>query len=121
MPRNSSQRISSVTSAAMPFQPRSGPLGVVPKPPVDLDATLPIGQGAQASPSPEVLPMRCLRCQGAVERGTAPVRVERSGYKLSWSQVPAWVCRRCDLAYFEPEEVETIRRALGELRALSQL
>jgi hypothetical protein len=49
------------------------------------------------------------------------VRVERSGYKLSWSQVPAWVCRRCELAYFEPEEVAAIRRALGDLRALSQL
>ena len=105
----------------MSFQPRSGPLGVVPRPPVDLDATLPIGQGASPSPSPEVLTMRCLRCQGTVERGTAPVRVERSGFKLAWNQVPAWVCRRCELAYFEPGEVETIRRALGDLRALSQI
>ena len=122
MPRNSSQRISSVTSVPMHFQARSGPLGVVPRPPVDLDATLPIGQGARhASPSPEVLPMRCLRCQGTVERGTAPVRLERSGYKLEWSQVPAWVCRRCELAYFEPGEVEAIRRALGDLKALSQV
>src|SRR5205823_7067801 len=43
MPRNSSQRSS--FAAAMSFQPRSGPLGVVPAPPEDLDATLPIGQG----------------------------------------------------------------------------
>lgn len=121
MPRNSSQRISSATSAPLHFQPRSGPLGVVPSPAVDLDATLPIGQGANMSPSPEVLPMRCLRCQGSVERGTAPVQLERCGYKLAWSQVPAWVCRRCELAYFEPGEVEAIRRALGDLRALSQL
>jgi hypothetical protein len=120
MPRNSSQRISFATSALMSAQPKSGPLGVVP-PPVDLDATLPIGQGANSSPSPEVLPMRCLRCQGTVERGTAPVRLERSGYRLEWSQVPAWICRRCELAYFEPGEVEAIRRALGDLRALSHI
>ncbi|HEV7784025.1 MAG TPA: hypothetical protein VGQ28_01745, partial [Thermoanaerobaculia bacterium] len=83
----------------MSFQPRSGPLGVVPRPAapaVDLDATLPIGQGTQSSPSPEVLPMRCLRCQGTVERGTAPVRLERNGFKLAWNQVPAWVCQRCE-------------------------
>ncbi|HEV7787129.1 MAG TPA: YgiT-type zinc finger protein, partial [Thermoanaerobaculia bacterium] len=83
--------------------------------------TLPIGQGPQAPASPETLPMRCLRCQGAVEKGTAPVRVERNGYKLAWEQVPAWVCKRCELAYFEPGEVETIRRALGAIRALSQV
>jgi YgiT-type zinc finger domain-containing protein len=92
----------------------------VPAVPADLDATLPIGQGANPT-GPETLPMRCLRCQGAVERGTAPVRVERHGYKLAWEQVPAWVCKRCELAYFEPHEVETIRRALGAMRALSQV
>ena len=85
---------------------------------IELDATLPIGQGALPV---ETLPMRCLRCQGAVERGTAPVRVERDGYRLAWEQVPAWICKRCDLAYFEPHEVETIRRALREMKALAQV
>lgn len=121
MPRNLSQRVSSVAPALVQNPLRSGPLGVVPPPPVDLDATLPIGQGAHPPAAPETLPMRCLRCQGAVEKGTAPVRVERNGYKLAWEQVPAWVCKRCELAYFEPCEVETIRRALGAMRALSQV
>ncbi|HEX4964572.1 MAG TPA: YgiT-type zinc finger protein [Thermoanaerobaculia bacterium] len=85
---------------------------------IELDATLPIGHGALPV---ETLPMRCLRCQGAVERGTAPVRVERDGYRLAWEQVPAWICKRCDLAYFEPHEVETIRRALREMKALAQV
>jgi YgiT-type zinc finger domain-containing protein len=120
MPRNFGQRISSATSAPVPMPSRSGPLGVVPPVPVDLDATVPIGQGSQQA-GPELLPMRCLRCQGTVERGTAPVQVERGGYKLAWEQVPAWVCKRCELAYFEPHEVETIRRALGVMRALSQV
>jgi len=55
-----------------------------------------------------------------VERGTSPVRVERDGYKMAWEQVPAWICKRCELAYFEPSEVETIRRALQAMRALSK-
>jgi hypothetical protein len=92
---------------------RSGPLGVVPRP-VDLEETIPLGQGMR--PSAEILPMRCLRCQGPVEWGTAPVHVERNGYRLAWEAVPAWICRRCDLAYFEPREVETIQRALQAMR-----
>ena len=67
------------------------------------------GSRRRCRPAPEVLPMRCLRCQGPVERGTAPVCLEGQGYRLAWEQVPAWVCTRCELAYFEPEEVETVR------------
>ncbi|HKI01032.1 MAG TPA: YgiT-type zinc finger protein [Thermoanaerobaculia bacterium] len=99
---------------------RSGPIGVV-RAPVDLDETLPIGQPARLRSASPVLPMRCLRCQGTVERGTAPVRVERNGYRLAWEDVPAWVCGRCELAYFEPREVDTIRRALNAMQALSKV
>jgi YgiT-type zinc finger domain-containing protein len=99
----------------VPSPVRSGPLGVVP-PQVDLEATLPLGQTIRSSS--ELLPMRCLRCQGAVERGTAPVRIERNGYRLAWEAVPAWICKRCELSYFEPHEVETIQRALQAMRTL---
>jgi hypothetical protein len=96
----------------------AGPLGLV-KPPVDLDATLPItGQKTRLRSVPEVLPMRCLRCQGPVEKGTAPVCLEGEGYRLAWEQVPAWVCSRCELAYFEPDQVETVRKALRAMRSL---
>ncbi|HEV2853404.1 MAG TPA: YgiT-type zinc finger protein [Thermoanaerobaculia bacterium] len=97
-----------------------GPLGVV-RAPVDLDETLPIGQTARLRSAREVLPMRCLRCQGPVERGTAPVHVERNGYRLAWEDVPAWVCGRCELAYFEPGEVETIRGAVRALQSLAKI
>jgi YgiT-type zinc finger domain-containing protein len=98
---------------------KPGPLGVV-RPPVDLDATLPLlGEGVRRQADPEVLPMRCLRCQGAVEKGTAPVHLEGKGYRLAFEKVPAWVCKRCELAYFEPDEVDTVRLALRALRALS--
>lgn len=87
------------------------------RPVEDLDATLPLGPGARVR-NPEVLPMRCLRCMGSVEKGTAPVYVDREGYRMAWEQVPAWVCTRCELAYFEPDEVATVRRALAALRKL---
>jgi hypothetical protein len=99
-----------------PAPPR--PRGLL-RPVVDLDATIPLGgQQAPLPEAPEVLPMRCLRCQGPVERGTTPVCLEGQGYRLAWEQVPAWVCTRCELAYFEPEEVEAVRDALRTMRAL---
>lgn len=106
--------------ASQILNPRSGPFersrGHL-RPVEDLDATLPLGPGARVR-SPEVLPMRCLRCQGSVEQGTAPVYVDREGYRMAWEQVPAWVCTRCELAYFEPAQVATVRRALAALRKL---
>lgn len=103
-----------------PAQVRSGPRGVV-RAPVDLDETLPLGQAARMRPACEILPMRCLRCQGPVERGTAPVHVERNGYRMAWENVPAWVCSRCELSYFEPHEVETIRNAVRAMQSLSKI
>lgn len=104
---------STTTSAAAPSRSR-GAL----RPVVDLDATLPLGQKARLRPATEVLPMRCLRCQGPVEKGTAPVCLEGHGYRLAWEQVPAWVCTRCELAYFEPDEVKTVKQALRAMRSL---
>ena len=95
---------------------RPGPREV--RPVLDLDETLPLGQTTRIRPAPEVLPMRCLRCQGMVQKGTAPVRVERDGYRLAWESVPAWVCTRCEHAYFEPREVETVRKALKAMKKL---
>jgi uncharacterized protein with PIN domain len=105
--------VPSTTSAGAPSRSR-GAL----RPVVDLDATLPLGQRARLRPAAEVLPMRCLRCQGPVEKGTAPVCLEGHGYRLAWEQVPAWVCTRCELAYFEPDEVKTVKQALRAMRAL---
>jgi YgiT-type zinc finger domain-containing protein len=84
--------------------------------PEDLDATLPI---IRRLPSPvQILPMRCLCCQGPVERSTTRVKVERGGCRLEWDAVPAWVCSRCGQKYFEPQEVERIQ---GVVRAVEQV
>jgi hypothetical protein len=87
--------------------------------PQDLDATLPLAP--QAMPEPrEVLIMKCLYCQAPVERGTAEVRLNRNGYQLSWQSVPAWVCTRCDQPYFEPQDLEKVRRVEGAMARLGK-
>jgi len=86
--------------------------------PADLDATLPI---VRRLPTPvQILPMRCLCCQGTVERTTTRVKLERSGCRLEWEAVPAWVCTRCGQSYFEPPEVERLQLASKALAALSK-
>jgi YgiT-type zinc finger domain-containing protein len=76
------------------------------------------GPVAFTAGEPGHLAMRCLYCQGRIERGTAPVAVDRDGCRLRLEAVPAWVCTGCAEAYFEGREVELIRRALGAMRDL---
>jgi YgiT-type zinc finger domain-containing protein len=89
-----------------------------PVPAFDPDATLPLG-ARRPSTSQSVLPMKCLACQGPVQRTTAPVSITRDGYRLTWDAVPAWVCTRCGSSYFEPPEVKKIRQAVQALRSVA--
>ena len=82
-----------------------------PVPPPDLDATLPIVARRPAEARP-VLPMKCLSCQGPVQRALLPVTLVRGGCRLSWEAVPAWTCTRCGMSYFEQHEVERLHQAL---------
>jgi YgiT-type zinc finger domain-containing protein len=89
-----------------------------PVPSPDPDETLPLFHRRPA-PQP-VLPMRCLSCQGPVQKAGVPVSIVRDGWSLAWEAVPAWVCSRCGNSYFEPSEVESIRRAVQAMRILSR-
>lgn len=53
--------------------------------------------------------MKCIHCQGLMERGTAPFHVDRHGYHLVLDKIPAWVCGQCGEAYFEESEVDSIQ------------
>jgi len=53
--------------------------------------------------------MKCIYCQGTMERGFSPFHISRKGYHLSLNEVPAWVCGQCGEAYFEEKEVELIQ------------
>ena len=59
--------------------------------------------------------MKCMHCQGKMERGTAPFHIDRKGYHLILDAIPAWVCRQCGEVYFEESEVEAIQRVIREL------
>ena len=59
--------------------------------------------------------MKCLHCQGKMERDTAPFHIDRNGYHLILDTIPAWVCSQCGEAFFEESEVEAIQRVIRDL------
>lgn len=59
--------------------------------------------------------MKCMYCQGQMERKTAPFNINRQGYHISWDAIAAWVCNQCGEAYFEAKEVDQIQKALSAL------
>lgn len=87
--------------------------------PVDLDATLPLAP-EHPQEAREVLGMKCLYCQAPVARSTTRVDLSRNGYNVAWENLPAWVCTRCDQAYFEPREVQMVRRAVSSMTRLGK-
>src|SRR4051794_29132529 len=98
-------------------RPDGVPRDACPEKPLDLDATLPLLFRRPASLPREGVPLRCIRCDGRVERGAAPVHIERPGYRVAWEALPAWVCSRCEAPYFEEREVTLIRQALSLMKA----
>ena len=56
--------------------------------------------------------MKCLYCQGTMERGTVPFHIDRKGYHLILDTIPAWVCAQCGEAYFEEAAVEAIQQVI---------
>lgn len=53
--------------------------------------------------------MKCMHCQGEMEKTTAPFHIDRKGMHLSLDDTPAWVCKQCGEPYFEETEVDTIQ------------
>ena len=56
--------------------------------------------------------MKCMHCQGRMERGSAPFHIDREGVHLSLDSLPAWVCKQCGEPYFEGPEVDCIQAIL---------
>ncbi|APB33129.1 hypothetical protein GlitD10_0814 [Gloeomargarita lithophora Alchichica-D10] len=59
--------------------------------------------------------MECLCCKAQMRRGTAPFSIDRNGYRVSWGNIPAWVCDQCGEVLFEAREVDLIQEALVSL------
>lgn len=61
--------------------------------------------------------MKCMYCQGTMEKSSAPFSADRNGYHISWDAVPAYVCTQCGEPYFEKEQVAHIQSALSKIDA----
>ncbi len=56
--------------------------------------------------------MKCIYCQGRMERGTAPFHIDRRGYYLVLDEIPAWVCSQCGEVYFDEAEVDSMQSVI---------
>ena len=61
--------------------------------------------------------MKCIHCQGQMQRTTTPFHVDRKGCHLMLDAVPAWVCKQCGEAYFEEKEVDAIQDLVRSVEA----
>ena len=61
--------------------------------------------------------MKCIQCQGSMERSTAPFHVDRNGYHLVFDRIAAWVCNQCGEVYFEEAEVNSIQSIIQTVDA----
>lgn len=56
--------------------------------------------------------MKCIHCQGKMNRASAPFHADRKGYHLVLDRVPAWVCAQCGEVYFAETEVDSIQAVI---------
>ena len=103
-----------------PYLPETSRPQSVPETSVDLNETLPWLPLRRVRPQRPAEPqVRCIRCEGRMEPGTAPVHIEKEGYRVAWDALPAWVCSRCEASYFEEREVRLVQRTLSLMKLLS--
>jgi len=56
--------------------------------------------------------MKCMYCQGTMERGTTPFDLHRHGYHLTFDAVAAWVCTQCGEAYFDEGQATALQEMI---------
>jgi len=44
-----------------------------------------------------------------MEKGTAPLHIDRNSCHIQLDAIPAWVCTQCGEAYFDENEVDAIQ------------
>lgn len=59
--------------------------------------------------------MKCLLCNGEMERSTVSYTVDRKGSHLFIEDIPAYVCSQCGERYFEEKEAEAIQNMIKAL------
>lgn len=56
--------------------------------------------------------MKCLFCNGEMEKTKVAYTVNRKGYHLYVEKIPAFVCSRCGEQFFDEKEVGAIQNML---------
>jgi YgiT-type zinc finger domain-containing protein len=56
--------------------------------------------------------MTCSSCQGRMTRTSAPLHLDRKGYRLALDAVPVWICWQCGESHYEEREVAAIQTVL---------
>ena len=59
--------------------------------------------------------MKCIHCQGELERGAVPFHVDRRSYHVTLDNIPAWVCTQCGEALFDEEQVDAVQDLMAVL------
>ena len=59
--------------------------------------------------------MKCLLCNGEMEKTTVSYTIDRKGYHLFIEKIPAYVCSQCGERYFEEKEVGAIQNMIKAL------
>ncbi len=53
--------------------------------------------------------MKCMHCDGVMERNSAPFHIDNKGYHLVFDEIPAWICSQCGGTYFEEIDAEAVQ------------
>ncbi len=61
--------------------------------------------------------MKCLHCQGELQRSKATYTVNRRGYHIILDNVPAWVCSQCGEPLFDEKQVNAIQQIIRKMDA----
>ncbi|MEK7442604.1 MAG: type II toxin-antitoxin system MqsA family antitoxin [Chloroflexota bacterium] len=61
--------------------------------------------------------MKCLHCQGELQRGKTTYTINRNGYHLIIDNVPAWVCSQCGEPLFDERQVDAIQKIIRKMDA----
>jgi len=64
--------------------------------------------------------MVCIKCYNDTERKFTPFTIKRSGYELTFKEVPAWICPECAYTYFEESDVAILHKTIQTLDENSQ-
>lgn len=59
--------------------------------------------------------MKCMQCDGEMERSSVPYSVDRKGYHLYLRDIPAFVCSQCGENYFPEDDVDAIQSVITTL------